>query len=146
VDRGHFGERADLGDRDVQPASGEQVEDSVQASPPPGAGTSWVMALPTPPLAECTSTLSPGRNLAASPSRSSPVVSMSGAAAATARDSWPGTGATNSARVRATAARPPPAVNAATCWPTASSVTPGPVSPDRPRHLDLVDLGAVRAP
>ena len=42
VNRGHFGELTSA----------------------PSAGTSWAMELPTPPLAECTSTLSPGRNRA----------------------------------------------------------------------------------
>lgn len=41
-------------------------------------------------------------------------MSMSGAAAATPEGSWPGTGTTNSARVRVTSARPPPGMNAAT--------------------------------
>ena len=79
-------------------------------SPPPRAGTSWATALPMPPLAPWTSTLSPGRNRAASVSSSSAVVSMSGAAAATGSATWSGSGTTNSARVRATSARPPPGV------------------------------------
>ena len=31
VNRGHFGERADLGNRDVHPAVGDQVKDPAQA-------------------------------------------------------------------------------------------------------------------
>ena len=63
-----------------------------------------------PPLAPWTSTLSPGRNLAASVSSRSAVVSMSGAAAATGSPTRSGSGTANSARVRATSARPPPGV------------------------------------
>ena len=69
------------------------------------------MALPTPPLAPWTSTLSPGRNLAASVQQEERGRQHERAAAATGEpDPVRAAGTANSARVRATSARAPPGV------------------------------------
>jgi len=59
VNRGHFGERADLGDRDIQPAFGDQVKDLAQASGGAGAAR-WPTSGIRPPGAVRTRSVSSG--------------------------------------------------------------------------------------
>src|SRR5436309_3465350 len=107
----------------MQPAFGDQAEDSAQA----GRGI-FRRCVPQVPDAEVNDREVAGDQPVALCGRGSVAVSMSGAAAASCDGTSSGTGTAKPARTSTTSARPPPLVNAATLWPAVRPVTPGPIS------------------